>query len=612
MASSPENAAELVDILRSQFHGPVEPRYPYRRRSAIASKAATESSMDLLMWDKTCGVRVTAQCSKPITIGDSLPNCDISRTRCERWRTKCAGIAYDATHCRIIICLELEAASGNNCISLLTVKRQLNGGSAQKWRTTCHMRPVARCRQPIMIGDAPPRCNISRARCEEQPTKCIGFSRDADFCRTFTCPVLEKAFGNCVAFRTDNTGHYNNAMVEVSRAAAAIEKFSLAANKVSISVLGITSTAKKQCVPILAPGISSYAETDRLERTCNLSITFAINIYDGLFARSAKLSTCSQALASTGLVINMTTFPQFKGYVWRKLAPPSVAVQYDYIWLFDDDLQIDRRSFALPNVLYAIALINASIAQPSIQADERHGQYRSTDWARLRFSRKMRVDEHGLMQNQSQQIGVVAELASKIEVMTPIIRSDVWRRGVLPVLNAIPEDIISRSIGQIGAAWCGLAARVRQNAPACVVVRFPILHKNTRSMDKVRIMRHSTNLTQFAPLRASSNNYHLPLTIWLQRHTDGAFHGCERKPEENESLTKKSVFHSCWPSITSWTAYDLLHLNVHEQAPSSPAEPTSSRKALAPVVHPGTHTQAAKQHTGLSKWAKINMLLLTT
>jgi len=324
------------------------------------------------------------------------------------------------------------------------------------------------------------------------------------------------------------------------------EQFRRAVAAYKVSVFGVTSTSQQQCISAVVPRIRSWDTQQRGIQSTSLRLAFAVNVYDGMGYGRHK-TECSHALNSSDLIIKVTSMPQFKGFVWSRLAPKEVAYKWDFIWLFDDDLNFDSRQFELHNFLYTLSHIQASIAQPTIMKTLKDNstngkkQIRSSDWTEVRYNRMEK--------------GVVAKVASRIEVMTPFIRSDIWRGAILPVLNFVPVDLLAATIGRIGWAWCGLAAKARQHHAACVIINFPIIHENTRSMDVAAAFEK--NLTTIKPIRGDTSG-DAPFTMWLIMNTDGAFRRCDSKGHQN--------FGPCWGNKTRWTDQDMLSMISQDKA----------------------------------------------
>mmetsp|Transcript_10182 Transcript_10182/g.17030 ORF Transcript_10182/g.17030 Transcript_10182/m.17030 type:complete len:386 (-) Transcript_10182:162-1319(-) len=325
------------------------------------------------------------------------------------------------------------------------------------------------------------------------------------------------------------------------------EQFRRAVAAYKVSVFGVTSTSQQQCISAVVPRIRSWDTPQLSIRSPSLRLAFAVNVYDGMGYGRHK-TECSHALNSSDLIIKVTSMPQFKGFVWSRLAPKEVAYKWDYIWLFDDDLNFHSRQFELDSFLYTFSYIQASMAQPSIMKDLKGNstngkkQLRSSDWTFLRYDRMEK--------------GVVAKVVTKIEVMTPFIRSDIWRDAILPVLNAVPVHLLARTIGRIGYAWCGLAAKARLQHAACAIINFPIIHENTRSMDVAAAF--TKKLTTIRPIRGETHG-DAQFAKWLATNTDGAHHRCD-------TLEGFWKIGPCWGNKTRWTDQDMLSMLPQDQA----------------------------------------------
>ncbi|CAF2154159.1 unnamed protein product [Rotaria magnacalcarata] len=201
-------------------------------------------------------------------------------------------------------------------------------------------------------------------------------------------------------------------------------------------------------------------------------VKFALNCYGGNASRE-RLEVYIHEEGVSDLVLFISVLPGAKILFWKKLLTPSCLAAYDVLWLLDSDLLFDLDHFPLYRFLSIGMKTKAAIFQPTVYA---------TIYQELR-------PVHTADRTVAQAVCIV-------EIMTPFIRSDMWKEIHRQGLVYIDDTILYNSSWGIDNWWCDFAANlqlVSRNSnttvgripPACLVIKdTQIVHSNSRSMPR--------------------------------------------------------------------------------------------------------------------------------
>ena len=123
----------------------------------------------------------------------------------------------------------------------------------------------------------------------------------------------------------------------------------------------------------------------------------ALDVICNLYDAPVQLKACL-------LTVHMR---EFKGLFWLRHITPARARAYDFIWMFDNDLDVQH--FALWGVVEAMVAYDAMLAQPRVR---RHSKRRSTDHPHLRVHTRCAACR--------------AQCTDFVEVMTPVFTRRAW------------------------------------------------------------------------------------------------------------------------------------------------------------------------------------------
>lgn len=205
-----------------------------------------------------------------------------------------------------------------------------------------------------------------------------------------------------------------------------------------------------------ASAISQYEPhfhtfVDHLNSMCSKqNMSFVVNVYDG---HPRNSTSC----------IRFAKIEGFKGLFWKHALKPIDIRGYDYLWLFDSDLQV--QNFDALRLADEMRTRNVLLAQPLIS-----GVGRTSDHKHLRISTKTKR--------------CFVECANIIEVMTPVITQHAWVSIYDNLLHRIPTGVLRKTIAGIDVAWCPYLQSAFPSTTACgAFTNFSITHDDRRSMD---------------------------------------------------------------------------------------------------------------------------------
>lgn len=227
--------------------------------------------------------------------------------------------------------------------------------------------------------------------------------------------------------------------------------------------------------------VGTLQETARVH---NLTLDVIANVYD----RAGVI--VPHALRTVHL-------KSFKGLFWRKHITPAVVQSYDFVWLFDSDLDI--ANFALWNVLGAMMRNDALAAQPRIR---RHSRL-STDHPHLRaHPRCQRCD---------------AQCTDFIEVMTPVFTRVAWAHVFTGLLGSVSHARLRVGIAGVDTQWCAYLKNTVQSSAqtaktnACLVTNVTIVHYDRRTLRREGMQR--SNKFKVYANRGMRDDYHCPFCL---------------------------------------------------------------------------------------------------
>ncbi|CAM2722732.1 unnamed protein product [Rotaria socialis] len=201
-------------------------------------------------------------------------------------------------------------------------------------------------------------------------------------------------------------------------------------------------------------------------------VKFALNCYGGNASRE-RLEVYIHEEKVSDLVLFISVIPGAKILFWKKMLTPPILAAYDVLWLLDSDMLFGVDHFPLYRFLSIGMETKAAIFQPTVH-DTIHPELRPVHTADR----------------------TVAQAVCILEIMTPFIRSDMWKEIHRQGLVYIDDKILYNSSWGIDNWWCDFAATqqlltltsnttVGRIPPACLVIKdTQIVHLNSRSMPR--------------------------------------------------------------------------------------------------------------------------------
>lgn len=153
---------------------------------------------------------------------------------------------------------------------------------------------------------------------------------------------------------------------------------------------------------------------------------------------------------------------------WLRHLPPAATVGFEFVWLFDSDLDVG--SFDLGRAVAIMRWSSALVGQPCISAPPGN---RSTYYAFLRCSL-----------STSQAVSCLAQHVRLVEQMSPIFSTAAWARVHSKLLSVLPESYLAKADYGLDLTWCRmleLSDAVDSRTPCVLLVNVSISHFSTRS-----------------------------------------------------------------------------------------------------------------------------------
>ena len=217
----------------------------------------------------------------------------------------------------------------------------------------------------------------------------------------------------------------------------------------------------------------------RLEKLCwkYRLLAVHINCFSGSL-RDEDSEEVTRRLQAACHSVSATAVSGMKALFWRRALPPLRAAQFDFIWLPDADLAVDR--FDLSRAIGEMVASNASLAQPRIAAGA-HRNARASDWPLLR----VRTHRAQYPSNCS------AVNFSMVETQSPIFRRAAWSTVHRELLSKTPSYMLHRTVWGISEIWCGLLQRF-STRHAYAVLRSSVVHLDTHLIELAHGMNTSS------------------------------------------------------------------------------------------------------------------------
>lgn len=271
------------------------------------------------------------------------------------------------------------------------------------------------------------------------------------------------------------------------------------------------SRSQSPCIPMVWAATTTNSQDTRAWSrmqatawdllTSGLVKRLTINFWDGVFPHAldgrhaitiSEPAGIAQALNRSvmpsrvklpagGTELQMTTIEGAKGLFFKRVILPVAAFPFDFILLFDVDMEVRPTAFPLEQMIKHMRISGASMMQPTItsrlarpkrQTGFGEPGVRSTDWPHLRVS--------------SWSGDCMLETVAAIEVQAALIRRDAWNFIYTIDLTSRSDRLLYRSANGLQVQWCehlrGTAAfRGRRS---CVVARhLTMVHNDWRQID---------------------------------------------------------------------------------------------------------------------------------
>lgn len=117
-----------------------------------------------------------------------------------------------------------------------------------------------------------------------------------------------------------------------------------------------------------------------------------------------------------------------KAMLWRAVLTAEYTSPYEYIWLFDSDLEISASHFHLAHVLGVLESTRAPLLQPTTIPSRAGGA--STHWHNLQ------------LQPDLVNSGCLVRTTPLVEVQSPFFRRRVWQGFYRDVLSQLPHELL--------------------------------------------------------------------------------------------------------------------------------------------------------------------------
>jgi len=246
-------------------------------------------------------------------------------------------------------------------------------------------------------------------------------------------------------------------------------------------VLGATETScyvtenNAQLFAALASACAAYEE-----------LVVVLNVFDSDDDGQPRSLNCPPELTPNetlpACVRQVTHVPGMKTAFWRDAVRPEdvdrLAPGAEVVWLFDNDMSVGSYDFDLARTVGLMLASNVSIAQPLIQeivfAQERGEEELQAARARRSAGAASAVsllqggeDFGSTSALQALAEGCSAQAVPWVEVQTPMVRVEAYRRLHSSLLSVLPPHIFDHTVWGISHVWCGFIADQLPEHTAC-------------------------------------------------------------------------------------------------------------------------------------------------
>lgn len=210
------------------------------------------------------------------------------------------------------------------------------------------------------------------------------------------------------------------------------------------------------------------------------SIAFVVNDFNQSPRQARSLL---EEQAAPLAFVTTTRVRGSKAFFWRSALGHNVTAGFDYVWVFDGDMDVSPRYFSLAHVIAVLEATGSPLLQPLVLPASPGGF--ATNHAEL----------------QPALVGAASCMVRPtlfVEVQAPFFRGEVWARFHAEVLLALPEHLLF-GCDWLDAVWCRFAELLTSRH--CLVTRGTFLvHRDARSTRNGSSLRRTGCLRQKSAL----------------------------------------------------------------------------------------------------------------